>query len=90
MTFETLPGEVRRSGGAEMGQKTEVIDVRRIKRDGKDVYRIDFDDGSRGRTLFVDESGKMLAGDKQHRGRASEGRLQRPARAGEERFDEGE
>ena len=60
LTFENLPGEVKRTVGAEMGQKTEVVDVRRIKRDGKDVYRVDFEDGTRGRTFFVDESGKML------------------------------
>lgn len=60
LTFETLPGEVKRTVGAEMGQKTEVIDVRRIKRDGKDIYRIDFENGTLGRTFFVDESGKML------------------------------
>jgi hypothetical protein len=60
LTFENLPGEVKNTIGKEMGAKTEVVDVRKISRNGQVVYRVDFDEGTRGRTLSVTEDGKLL------------------------------
>jgi hypothetical protein len=60
LTYENLPGEVKRTVGQEMGANTEVVDVRKISRDGQIHYRVDFDEGTRGRTLHVTEDGKLL------------------------------
>src|SRR5688500_20130070 len=39
LTYENLPGEVKNTLGKEMGQRTEVVDVRRVTRDGKTFFR---------------------------------------------------
>ena len=90
VTYESLPGEVKRTAGAEMGQRTEVLDVRKISRGGTTVYRIDFDEGASGRTLFIDESGKLRREIQRDRRRPHEGQLRRVARPGEEHFGPGQ
>ena len=60
LTYENLPGEVKRTVGKEMGAKTEVVDVRKINRNGRVAYRVDFDEGARGRSLLVTEDGQLL------------------------------
>jgi hypothetical protein len=59
LSFENLPGDVKKTVGAEMGQD-KVTDVLRLKRNGKTVYRVEIEGDTRARTIWVDEDGKML------------------------------
>jgi hypothetical protein len=57
-TFENLPGDVKQTVGAEMGQD-KVTDVVKVKRDGKVYYRVDIESETRARTIWVEENGKL-------------------------------
>ncbi|HEV8291309.1 MAG TPA: PepSY-like domain-containing protein [Tepidisphaeraceae bacterium] len=59
LSFENLPGDVKQTVGAEMGQD-KVTDVLRLKRNGKTVYRVEIEGADRARTIWVDENGKMI------------------------------
>ena len=59
LTFENLPGQVKQTVGQEMGQD-KVSDVLKLRRNGRDVYRIEIESPDRARTIWVDENGKML------------------------------
>jgi len=59
LSFENLPGQVKQTVGSEMGQD-KVTDVLKLRRTGKDVYRIEIEGDTRARTIWVDENGKMM------------------------------
>jgi hypothetical protein len=59
LSFENLPGDVKQTVGAEMGQD-KVTEVLRLKRDGKTVYRVEIEGDTRAKTIWVDDSGKLL------------------------------
>src|SRR5215208_6349632 len=59
LSFENLPGEVKRTVGSEMGQD-KVTEVLRLKRNGNTVYRVEIEGDTRARTIWVDDSGKLM------------------------------
>ena len=59
LSFENLPGEVKQTVGAEMG-RDKVTDVLKMRRNGKDVYRVEIEGADRARTIWVDDNGKMM------------------------------
>jgi hypothetical protein len=59
LTFDNLPGDVKRTVGQEMGQD-KVTDVLRMKRNGNTVYRVEIESDTRARTIWVDDSGKLM------------------------------
>src|SRR5258706_11633851 len=59
LTFENLPGEVKRTVGQEMG-RDKVTDVLKLKQNGRTVYRVEIESDDRAKTIWVDENGKLL------------------------------
>jgi len=59
LSFENLPGQVKQTVGQEMGQD-KVTDVLKLRRNGRDVYRVEIEGADRARTIWVDENGKMI------------------------------
>src|SRR5258706_6596617 len=59
LSFENLPGDVKRTVGSEMGQD-KVTDVLKLKRNGNTVYRVEIEGADRARTIWVDDNGKMM------------------------------
>ena len=59
LSFENLPGQVKKTVGAEMGQD-KVTDVLKLRRSGADVYRVEIEGDTRARTIWVDENGKLM------------------------------
>jgi len=59
LSFENLPGQVKQTVGSEMGQD-KVTDVLKLRRNGRDVYRVEIEGADRARTIWVDENGKMM------------------------------
>jgi hypothetical protein len=59
LTFENLPGEVKRTVGQEMG-RDKVTDVLKLKQNGKTVYRVEIESDDRAKTIWVDENGKLV------------------------------
>ena len=59
LSFENLPGPVKQTIGSEMGQD-KVTDVLKLRRNGRDVYRVEIEGADRARTIWVDENGKTI------------------------------
>lgn len=59
LSFENLPGQVKQTVGSEMGQD-KVTDVLKMRRNGRDVYRVEIEGADRARTIWVDDNGKMM------------------------------
>jgi hypothetical protein len=59
LSFDNLPGDVKRTVGAEMGQD-KVTEVLRLKRNGNTVYRVEIEGDTRAKTIWVDDSGKLM------------------------------
>jgi hypothetical protein len=51
---------VKGAVGSEMGQNTKVGDVLKLNRNGKTVYRVELENETTARTLWVDENGEQL------------------------------
>jgi len=59
LSFDNLPGDVKRTVGSEMGQD-KVTDVLKLKRNGNTVYRVEIEGDTRARTIWVDDNGKLM------------------------------
>jgi len=58
--WSEVPGKVKGAVGSEMGQNTQVGNVIKLNRNGKTVYRVELDNETTARTLWVDENGEQL------------------------------
>ncbi len=59
LTFENLPGRVKRTIGEEKG-RDNVVDVVHIRREGRDLYRAEIEGDTRARAIWVDENGNLV------------------------------
>ena len=60
VSWESVPGKVKGAVGSEMGQNTKVGDVMKLNRNGKTVYRVELENETTARTLWIDENGEQL------------------------------
>jgi len=58
--YSEVPGKVKSTVGSEMGQNTQVGDVMKINRNGNTVYRVELENETTARTIWVDDSGKLM------------------------------
>jgi len=60
LAYNSLPGEVKNTVGKSLGRDAQVVDVRRSRSGGKEVYRVEIEENNRSRAMYVAEDGKLV------------------------------